>query len=447
MTKDQYKTKKQLIDDLRLLRRRLAEKESLAVIPAQAEEPGRKVAPILGDGAGSAQVEHALRLIVAGTYSASGQEFFHSLVKCLAAAIGVKFAFVSEVGDETDRKVRLISIWTGANFGENFEYDIRDTPCENVVGRQLAWYPKDVRGLFPKDVWLTENAIESYLAIPLFHTNGAALGHLGVMHVESLDHPQAASILKIFASRAAAELQRRQVENSLRHSHTALRNLTVKLHTTRENERAAISREIHNGLGQSLTGLKLDASWLMDELPKNETKLLERTRSMISGVNSLLETVHQLAFGLRPAIPDDLGLEAALEAYAHDFTGHTGCKCRVDVKIEELAPDVDRDLAVYRVLQESLSNVARHAEASLAEISLRTAGGELVLEVRDDGRGISNEEKASAQSLGLIGMREWARGLGGQVCVEQRVEGGTLVTLRVPLPSAREESPGDARTC
>lgn len=170
--------------------------------------------------------EEALSHIVAGTSSVVGDQFFRAAVRHLAEALKVRFAFISELVDVDSGRLRLVAFWTGTTHGEEFEYDTRGTPCEQVVGKQLANYPAQVQTLFPDDRWLKEWGVESYLAIPLFDSAGNALGHLGVMHDGGMDDElPAESILRIFGSRACAELERRRAEEALRQAEA--RNSTL----------------------------------------------------------------------------------------------------------------------------------------------------------------------------------------------------------------------------
>ncbi len=164
------------------------------------------------------RTEDALRrLTVEGTAAATGEEFFRQLVRQLAAAIEVKFSFVSELADAKGERLRLISFWTGTGYGETFVYSVRGTPCEEVISKKVTFYAAGVQEHFPDDIWLREAGIESYLAIPLFDSAGNALGHLGVMHDGPMEQrvlPE--SILRIFAERAGGELERKRLEEQLR---------------------------------------------------------------------------------------------------------------------------------------------------------------------------------------------------------------------------------------
>ena len=235
--------------------------------------------------------------------------------------------------------------------------------------------------------------------------------------------------------------ERKRAEQALSESREQLRNLAARLHAVREEERTLIAREIHDELGQDLTGLKMDLCWLIKRLPRDR-RLTERAHSMATLLDTTLDALRQISVRLRPAVLDDLGLEAAIEWQANELTAHTDIECMLDLQLGELVLDRDRPTAVFRIVQEALTNVARHAQARRVEIKLRTAEGDLLLEVRDDGRGIADEERASTTSLGLIGMRERAGALGGRVDIRRSAERGTVVTLRMPLAAVGAELDG-----
>jgi diguanylate cyclase (GGDEF)-like protein/PAS domain S-box-containing protein len=160
--------------------------------------------------------EERLRSIVEGTSSTTGADFLRSLVRHLASALGTRFALISECVEGDPTRVRLLALWAGDDYGELFEYDIRGTPCENVVGRTFCYYPQDAWRLFPDDAWFQQEKIESYFAVPLFDAEDRPLGHMAVMGVEPLDREvPAMSILKIFAARAGAEIERKIAEAAL----------------------------------------------------------------------------------------------------------------------------------------------------------------------------------------------------------------------------------------
>ncbi len=228
--------------------------------------------------------------------------------------------------------------------------------------------------------------------------------------------------------------ERKRTEDQLRASHQRLRNLATQLQAVREEERTIIAREVHDEMGQALTALKMDLAWIAKGLPKRWKMLPDRVHSMISLTDSTLTAVQQLSSRLRPAMLDDLGLEAAIEWQLQDFASRGDYECRLDLKAKALRPNTKRDIAVFRIFQESLTNIARHASANRIGVKLRIKAGDLLLVVIDDGKGISDDALTSAYSLGLTGMYERARTLGGSLKIERGAKDrGTVLTLSVPL--------------
>jgi len=224
----------------------------------------------------------------------------------------------------------------------------------------------------------------------------------------------------------------RDAERALHRSREGLRRLAAQLQEVREEERTTIAREIHDELGQRLTGMKMDFSWLLAHLPKRWTRVHERGRALTELLDVTIESVRDISTRLRPSVLDDLGLAAAIEWQASDFARRTSVT--VDVRgVEELSLDRELSTTLFRILQEALTNVARHAEASQVSVSLRHAGADVVLEIVDDGRGLGNKESVGQRGLGLLGMRERAASFGGEVEFERPNEGGTCVRARIPI--------------
>ncbi|MGH7902342.1 MAG: GAF domain-containing protein, partial [Thermodesulfobacteriota bacterium] len=164
-----------------------------------------------------------LQDLAEGTASATGVEFFRSLVRHLASALQVRYAFVTQCTDETLTRVRTLAFWAGNDFGENFEYALAGTPCENVIGGDVCYYPKDLQALFPKDVGLVEWEADSFLGIPIHDSWKNVLGHLAALDDKPMaDRPRGMTILQIFAARAAAELERKRAEDALKENFAQL---------------------------------------------------------------------------------------------------------------------------------------------------------------------------------------------------------------------------------
>ncbi|HUP46908.1 MAG TPA: HAMP domain-containing protein [Thermoanaerobaculia bacterium] len=200
---------------------------------------------------------------------------------------------------------------------------------------------------------------------------------------------------------------------------TSLREMSKRLLSVQEEERIRIAREVHDELGQALTSLKID---------------LQQTgaRDAARKIDHIVDLVRRIAFDLRPAILDDLGITAALEQQLRRLRESSGISTTLHVPEEPELDSLTR-VTLYRIAQEGLANVIRHAVATEVAVSLRVAGGTAVLEIRDNGRGIEEDRISSALSLGLVGMRERAELLGGDVAITSRSGEGTVVTVTLPV--------------
>ncbi|MCX8010819.1 MAG: PAS domain S-box protein, partial [Ignavibacteria bacterium] len=226
---------------------------------------------------------------------------------------------------------------------------------------------------------------------------------------------------------------KKEVERQLEISRENLRLLSAHLQTIREEERTIISREIHDQLGQNLTGLRFDLTWLLNRINKKDAQLIKRINLMSELIDHTIESVQKLSTQLRPAILDDLGLEAALEWQAEDFQRRSGIKCIFKNSIKDLTLNHTVSTSIFRIFQETLTNIMRHAEATLVEISLSKIDSILQLEIKDNGKGIKPNKLEDPRSLGIIGMRERARLIGGELNIIGNPNLGTSVILTVDL--------------
>jgi signal transduction histidine kinase len=208
----------------------------------------------------------------------------------------------------------------------------------------------------------------------------------------------------------------------------------MHLQDVREEERMHIAREVHDELGQALTGLKLQLTWLASRLPRRPRRLHEKARLIADRINTLIRAVRRIATELRPGVLDSAGLLAALEWQAHEFENQTGIRCRVKSALREIILDQDLNTAFFRIFEETLSNVIRHAHATKVQVRLSESMGDFVLEVRDDGRGISEKDIHNTKSIGLLGMRERAALMRGDVDFHGEPGKGTTVIVRLPRP-------------
>jgi signal transduction histidine kinase len=217
-----------------------------------------------------------------------------------------------------------------------------------------------------------------------------------------------------------------------------MRALSERMLTLREEERAHIARSMHDEIGQLLSGLKMDVAWLQRRLGPGQETLQDKTEAMSRLIDDAVESVRQVATELRPGILDDLGLEAAVEWQLQEFQRRTDIRCtfRGDLKEDNL--DFERTTTAFRILQEALTNVVRHAQATQVDVTLTEIAAELEMRMCDNGRGITDSERDHPRSIGLLGMHERARMQGGTLEVQGVAGEGTIVSLRLPL-TAREE--------
>ena len=237
--------------------------------------------------------------------------------------------------------------------------------------------------------------------------------------------------------------ERKQVEGKLRKSYEQLHQFAVHLQSAREEERSRIAREIHDELGQVLTGLKFDISWIGKKLPEGMEELQDKARSMAKFIDGSIQMVRRISSELRPGVLDRLGLAAAIEWQVQEFQSRTGIKCTRSPNFEGLKLDRDRATAIFRIFQEALTNVARHANATAVDVSLGLESGNLMMEVRDNGEGIPEGAVLDPKSLGLLGMKERALAFGGRVNIAGSPGSGTRVILVIPCgpPENNGETP------
>lgn len=234
------------------------------------------------------------------------------------------------------------------------------------------------------------------------------------------------------------ETQRKTAEIELEYSHQQLRSLAAYLQNLRERERSDIAREMHDVLGQGLTALKIDLAWIKKSLPDSSNKavlagMANRLNDATRLLNDAIAAVKTLSTELRPGVLDKFGLVAAVEWQGQEFERRTGIKCESRLPNAELNIGPERSTAIFRILQEALSNVARHSTAKNVSIELKPNDQELSLKVRDDGRGINTDEALAPDSLGLLGMRERAQMVGGNFTVYGKPGEGTTAEARIPM--------------
>jgi PAS domain S-box-containing protein len=250
------------------------------------------------------------------------------------------------------------------------------------------------------------------------------------------------------ASKIARDVSaRKRAAATVEQANEQLRALAARLHQAREEEGIRIGRELHDQLGRCLTTMKMDVGWIERELSsaevtsENAQALLEKVRGIGQTIDETVQTVRRISAELRPGVLDDLGLAAAIEWQARDFQKRAGVVCLLNLPEDDLRISRLQATALFRIFQESLTNVARHAQATKVWVHLGEEDGAIVLEVEDDGVGISLEQLAERRSLGLLGMRERATVFGGAVEIAGRPGQGTTVMARIPALGINDENP------
>ena len=301
----------------------------------------------------------------------------------------------------------------------------------------------------PREMYAIQRALRGETATGVEYTirrkdTGASwVGSISFSPIRDIDGAITGSVITARditeTKRAEAALLRSEKDAFQRQQ---LQALAKRLQQAREEERKMVARDLHDQIGQILTAIKMDTAWVLRHLPNSQDQVHKRLKGSIELINDGVKSVRRICSGLRPGILDDLGLAAAIEWQANEFTSRTGIGCKVSIPSAELHLDSDRSTAFFRIFQECLTNVARHAEAKSVSASLNTKDEDLLLVVQDDGKGFSEPEIKG--SLGVLGMKERAKACGGDLQVSSSPGKGTTVTVRVPLRAATLESEENA---
>ena len=234
--------------------------------------------------------------------------------------------------------------------------------------------------------------------------------------------------------RASERKIRLLAENSLEESNAQLRGLAAQMDVVREEERRRLARDMHDELGQYLTALRMGVSVMRMQLSEDDSRTQTQVRNLTGLVDKTIEVVRNLAASLRPA-PLEMGAISALEWLADEFFTNTGVHCQLEVTAQNVVLDDTCSTAIFRLAQESLTNVARHAKASQVVIALKREASTVILEIKDNGHGF-NAAEPRPKSFGLVGMRERTNILGGQLTVRSEPNGGTTVRASIPISAS-----------
>jgi PAS domain S-box-containing protein len=309
-------------------------------------------------------------------------------------------------------------------------------PREQAIGAPLAWFiPERFRA-------------GHHEHIRRFGETGTSSRRMGALRIvtglrrNGEEFPIDASISQITENGAKFYTvilrdvtERVRGEEALQRSREELRELAQAANSVREQEKSRIARELHDELAQALTALKMDVNWIAERAGRvGDETLEEKLAAMQSMLDDTVAATRRISADLRPLMLDDLGLAPAVEWLVQGFTERSGIRCELTIDEGELELGEPYASAVFRILQESLTNIAKHAQASRVDMTVRRAGGAIALSVSDDGRGFSPQDPRKPNSFGLMGLRERAYALGGDVRIESTPGEGTRIEVSIPLP-------------
>lgn len=306
----------------------------------------------------------------------------------------------------------ILGYQPGETVGMSFFDFLSKKDAKKLKSLLLAGNRKSISFSFPcrrrdgETVWLEMNAK------PLFSRSGELIGFRGINRDITL---------------------RKALEAEISASHQKLKALTAKLEDVREEERTHISRELHDELGQVLTGLKIDLTWLARRIPEEQRPLFDKANAMRGQIDSIIEYIRRMATQLRPKLLDDFGFVEAIEWVISDFRERTAIRCRFRSNLEHMSIDPKASTIIFRIIQETLTNIMRHSGASSVTIDMKKTSTRLNIEVRDNGVGINENDMKATRSLGILGMRERVSILNGTIKIEGAPGKGTKIKISIPI--------------
>ncbi|HBA64697.1 MAG TPA: ATPase [Methylococcaceae bacterium] len=402
------------------------------------------------------QTRNTLEAIIKGTSSVVGETFFASLVECLASVLNMRFAFVAEIDSSDFRKARTIAFWNGEMVGENFSYDICGTPCENVIKKRISVFSEKVAEYFPDDVWLKQNAVESYVGIPLSDSQGQFLGHMGVMDVKPIDDPDfLLSLLKVFAARAASEMERRCATEQLERKTEALQQSNADL----EQFAYSVSHDMRQPLRSIIGHLQFLANDLKGKLDEdsqlNFNFVLEGAKRMDAMIMSLLEfsRVGRKTEAMRRVESLEV-LNESLDVLAA-IINESKAIIDIDGEWPQVYASPDE---MIRLFQNLIGNAVKYCEGHKPHLEITSKRENSIWQVRikDNGIGIDPAQidrlfaffsrlqprtRFEGTGMGLALCRRIVEHHGGRIWAESKGEGyGSLFAFEIPLEPFSIES-------
>lgn len=339
---------------------------------------------------------------------------------------------------KVERKTKSVLFKIDSNFKitdvTGSFYEITGYKVEEFVGKGNGW----VEIVYPDDYFRVQNNFSEMFHFPnlsktfeyrIKKANGE------IVWVETLVENVVDSRGKIlYLDCITFDIdEQKQAEERLKASQEEMRNLAMYFESLREEEKKKLAFEIHDELGHILTAMKLELSWVLKKKFLREEVLHEKLHKMIEMIDSMIRKVRSISSQLRPSVLDHFGITAAIEWQAKEFQKQTAIRCRLNLPKQEIQLSEAKSIVVFRVFQEILTNIARHANATRVDIHLDIEGNNLVLTVADNGKGIKPEDISAKKSLGIFGMKERARSVNGKLTISGVSNIGTTVTLTIPI--------------
>lgn len=312
--------------------------------------------------------------------------------------------------------------------------DIQDLEFEKI---EPLIHPKDIK-VIPRHIKKIVQASDNELIETEFRFKNKE-GEWRWIHIRSkVFQRNDDGSVKQYIGLAQDVTEQKRDKEALSKTNEELRKLTTHLDSVREEERKKISQEIHDQLGQALTAIQMDVSWLINHLPEDQEHLHNKTQSIINLIQKTSQAVRDISMKLRSSMLDDLGIVEALKWEVKEFQLRTGIECKATFKIEKLslAPELATD--IFRVFQEVFTNIARHSKATKVDVILDKEPNQIMLKVKDNGKGILESEVWNSKSLGIIGMTERMRRWSGKLNINSIPNSGTRVEMIVPLKNKIE---------
>ena len=373
-----------------------------------------------------------LRTIAAGTANVVGKAFFRSLVRHVADALDADLAFAAELIDLDAERATILASWSSGDIPlvEGHEFGLSGSPSERLRESDVVALPEGAVRQYPRDQLVAEHGLDSYLAILMRGSDGVPLGYIGVMSRRRLEASQEeVATLRIFGSRAAAEIERGRHEIALREREAEVTSSRARVVHAADEERRRIERNLHDGAQQrllALTHLLGLAQRKIDGSPEDAAALVSQAHVEATAA---FKEVQELARGLHPAGLTQQGLRGPVEALAATLP----VPVAIDSLPERRLPEV-LEVTVYYFVSEAATNAAKHAQASQVRARVELHGRTLELEVSDDGVGGASAESGS----GLRGLTDRVEALGGELTLDSPPGGGTRIAASIPLAPWRD---------